>query len=290
VKKAEYVYKNATCFDLKQTFECGQCFRWKKEENGSYTGVLNVGVVNVQKCNEDIIFLGFIDDDVDFEAFCECYFDLKEDYEYIQKQLLKNNDLVMKKAIAYGNGIRILNQDPWETMISFIISAANNIPRITKTINNISEMFGRRVETDLIGEKRTYYIFPTPSELSRASMADLRECNLGFRDKFVYNATESINSSKVSLDTIRELDYEVARKELMRLPGIGGKVADCILLFSMQKKEAFPVDTWIKKIMNEEYIESKSAKKIEEFAKSRFGKFSGIAQQYLFYYKREDAD
>jgi len=190
----------------------------------------------------------------------------------------------MKKAVEYGNGIRILNQDPWEMLISYIISAANNIPRISKTIENLSEKFGKKIEMN----GREYYLFPTPEELSKATMTDLRACNLGFRDKYVYNATRMVMDGSLDLEEIRELEYSEAKKKLMKIPGVGAKVADCILLFSMGKIEAFPVDTWIKKVMNELYIDSTNITKINQYAAERFGKYAGIAQQYLFYYKREN--
>ena len=189
----------------------------------------------------------------------------------------------MKEAIKYGSGIRILNQDTWEMLISFIISAANNIPRISKTIENLSRACGKEVEFK--GKK--YYLFPTAKELSKLSMDELRACNLGFRDKYIFEVSRLVASGGLNLDEIKSMKMDDAKKELMKLPGVGAKVADCILLFSMGKMGAFPVDTWIKKIMNEVYIDSKNVKKINQYATQRFGEYAGIAQQYLFYFKRE---
>lgn len=289
----EYRVSSIQNFELKDIFECGQCFRWKKEENGSYTGVTKVGVINVSNESRDVIIKGYVES-TNFEAFCRNYFDLDRNYREIQKEISKNDE-VMKQAIKYGNGIRILNQDPWEMLVSFIISAANNIPRISRTIENISAKYGQKIHLSeeeakkITGscQKLAYYMFPSAQELKKSTMDELRECNLGFRDKYVYNAMELVNNKTIDLNEISSMEYAKAKKELVKVPGVGSKVADCILLFSMGKTEAFPVDTWIKQIMNEVYIESKSAKKINEFALQKFGEYAGIAQQYLFYYKRE---
>ena len=272
---------NINDFELKDIFECGQCFRWKKESDESYTGVIAEGVLNVSKEDGKIIIRSSFDDRL--EDVCVNYFDLKRDYSKI-KEIISQNDENMQKAIEYGAGIRILNQNPWEMLISYIISAANNIPRISKTIENLSKKFGKKIE--LSGKE--YYLFPTPEELSKATMEDLRACNLGFRDKYVYNATKMVIEGGLDLEELRELEYLEAKKKLMKVPGVGAKVADCILLFSLGKIEAFPVDTWIKKVMNELYVDSTNITKINQYATERFGEYAGIAQQYLFYYKREN--
>ncbi len=288
IKEKNKIYNNKVFeintisdFELRDIFECGQCFRWNKEDDGSYTGVIKSGVINVKKDENKIIFSGQTSENL--EKVCKNYFDLDRDYSEI-KEIISKNDENMKKAIEYGNGIRILNQDPWEMLISYIISAANNIPRISKTIENLSRRFGKPMKMN----GNTYYMFPTPEELSKATMEDLRECNLGFRDKYVYNATRMVLDGSLNLEKLYDLEYEIAKKKLMQVPGIGAKVADCILLFSLGKVEAFPVDTWIKKVMNELYVESSNVSKINQFATERFGKYAGIAQQYLFYYKREN--
>ena len=273
------VLHNVKDFELTHIFECGQCFRWKKEEDGSYTGVIKQGVLNVRKQGQDVCFCGELDGD--FKAICEDYFDLKRDYSAIKKKLCENDEN-MKMASAYGYGIRILNQDPWEMLVSFIISAANNIPRISKTIENIAKAYGREVEYN----GNTYYLFPSPEELSRASVEDLRALNLGFRDKYVHEATRLVASGEVRIEDILKMDTISAREELMKIPGIGAKVADCILLFSMRRMESFPVDTWIKKVMSELYVDSTNITQINQYAAHKFGKYAGIAQQYLFYYKR----
>lgn len=276
-----FVLNNVKDFELRDIFECGQCFRWNKECDGSYSGVVREGIINVVKKENEIIFSGITSRDL--KEVCNKYFDLGRDYTYI-KGIISKNDENMQKAIEYGKGIRILNQDPWEMLISYIISAANNIPRISKTIENLSMRYGKSIEMN----GKTYYLFPTPEELSKATMQDLRDCNLGFRDKYVYNATRMVLNGKINFKELEELKYEDAKKKLLQIPGVGAKVADCILLFSLHKMEAFPVDTWIKKVMNELYVDSTNITKINQYATEKFGKYAGIAQQYLFYYKREN--
>ncbi|MBR4110693.1 MAG: 8-oxoguanine DNA glycosylase [Clostridia bacterium] len=277
----KFTINNLKNFELDHIFECGQCFRWKKQNDGSYIGVIKQGVIKISKDNDCAQICAELSGDI--EEICKEYFDLETDYKNIQTILCKDDEN-MKKAIEYGQGIRILNQDMWEMLISFIISAANNIPRISKTIENISKEYGKKIEF----EGNTFYLFPTPEELSKATKEDLRKLNLGFRDKYVFEATQKVVNGEINLDKIEKMPLNDAKKELMKIPGVGAKVADCILLFSMKKKEAFPVDTWIKKVMNELYLDSTNITKINEYASKRFGMYAGIAQQYLFYYKREN--
>ncbi len=276
------VVDNLSDFELAHIFECGQCFRWQKEDDGSYTGVTKYGVVNIRKEENKAIIEGeFLNDSTAQKDILD-YLDMECDYSNIKK-IIEKDDIHMQAAIKYGYGIRILNQDPWEMIISYIISAANNIPRISKTIENISRKYGKKITY----KGKEYYLFPTPEELSKSTVEELRTLNLGFRDKYVYNAAKCVATGEINIDDILELEYQEAKKELKKLPGIGDKVADCILLFSMRKREAFPVDTWIKKVMLELYGEEGSAQKLNQYATKRFGKYGGIAQQYLFYYMRE---
>jgi N-glycosylase/DNA lyase len=275
----EIIYNNIKDFELEHIFECGQCFRWNKEEDGSYTGVVGSDVVNVRKEKNSVIISGLLSTDA--EEKYKKYFDLNRDYSKIKKVLCAGDDN-MKVASEFGCGIRILKQDPWEMLISFIISAANNIPRISRTIENISKKYGKELEYN----GKIYYSFPTSKELAKASISDLRELNLGFRDKYVYEATRLVVSKEIDLHKIASMPILDAKKELTKIPGVGSKVADCILLFSMNKLEAFPVDTWIKKVMSEIYTDSTNISKISDFATKKFGQYGGIAQQYLFYYKR----
>ena len=260
-----------------------------KEKNESYTGVVKNGVLNVVKQGEDIIIKGIIDRDL--KEFCIEYFDLNRDYEKIKKNLSKIDEN-MKTSISYGNGIRILNQDLWETIISFIISANNNIPRIKGIIERISKTYGRKIEYS----GNEYYTFPEYDELKKASVEDLRKLGLGFRDKRVFETTKIIAEKKIKLDELKnEQNTMILREKLMEFPGVGGKVADCILLFSDLKRiEVFPIDVWVRRVMNELYIknddETKIDKKeIQKLANEKYGNLAGLAQQYLFYWKREGA-
>ena len=196
----------------------------------------------------------------------------------------------MEESIKFGYGIRILNQDLWETIISFIISANNNIPRIKGIIERISCKYGKKI----IYNEKEYYTFPTPEELSKASVEDLRNLGLGFRDVRVYETTQIIVNKEVDLEQLKEeKDFQKIRETLLTLPGVGPKVADCILLFSELKRwEAFPIDVWVRRVMNELYIKNENEEKvnkklIEDIAHKKFGNLAGIAQQYLFFWKRE---
>lgn len=287
MKEQKYKLRNVESFELRDIFECGQCFRWNKQEDGSYTGVFKNNVLNVKKNKDEIIFEGICENEI--QQTVENYFDLNRNYEKIKEQLSKI-DQNMKMSIEYGNGIRILNQDLWETIISFIISANNNIPRIKGIIKRISEKYGNEIIWN--GEK--YYCFPSPGELSKASVEDLRKLGLGFRDVRVYETTKMILDKKPDLQELHnEQDSMKVREQLLNLSGVGPKVADCILLFSTLKRlEVFPIDVWVRRVMNELYIknedENKVSKKlIEKLAKEKYGDLAGIAQQYLFYWKRE---
>lgn len=286
MKEKIYVIKNQDSFELEDIFECGQCFRWNKEEDSSYTGVIKNGVINVKMLGNEIIFKGICDKEI--KDIVEDYFDLTRDYSKIKKQL-SEIDTYMKTSVEYGKGIRILNQDLWETIISFIISANNNIPRIKGIIERLSAKYGKKIEWN--GKK--YYTFPTPEELKEVSVEDYRKLGLGFRDIRLYETTKMILENKVDLQKLRENpDTKEVREQLLTLSGVGPKVADCILLFSDLKRfEVFPIDVWVRRVMNDLYIkeedETKVSKvKIEKIANEKFGNLAGLAQQYLFYWRR----
>ena len=287
MKEQVHVIKNCRTFELKDIFECGQCFRWNKQQDGSYVGVVKNNVIKVKKEKNTISFMSIGEDKL--EDLVVYYFDLERDYEAIKEKLSKIDEN-MKKSIEYGRGIRILNQDLWETIISFIISANNNIPRIKGIIERMSKAYGR----EIVFEGRSYYTFPTVNELSKASVEDLRNLGLGFRDVRIYETTKMIKENKIDLEKLgKEKDFYKVRNTLLTLSGVGPKVADCILLFSSLKRwEAFPVDVWVRRVMNELYIGNKDETKvkkeqIEKIAYEKFGILAGIAQQYLFYWKRE---
>ena len=270
-------------FEPKDVFECGQCFRWNREDDGSYTGVFHKNVLNVKKQDEKIVFTG----NCNLQKIKD-YFDLNRDYKSIIDKLEVVDDN-LKNSISYGKGIRILNQDLWETIISFIISANNNIPRIKGIIERISKAYGEKIEF----EGKEYYAFPSPKELSKASVEDLRNLGLGFRDERVFETTRKIASGEFDLNMLYNISTNEARERLLELAGVGPKVADCILLFSDLKRfDVFPIDVWVRRVMNELYIhnpdENKVSKKeIQKLADEKFGALQGIAQQYLFYWKRE---
>ena len=287
MKEQEYILKNAESFELKDVFDCGQCFRWNEQEDGSYIGVFKNNVLNVSKEKNDIIFKGICEGNI--EEIVKDYFDLNRNYEEI-KEILSKIDDNLKNSIEYGSGIRILNQDLWETIISFIISANNNIPRIKGIIERLSKKYGNEIEYN--NEK--YYTFPTPEQLKDVTVQEYRELGLGFRDIRLYETTKMIIEKRVDLENLRKNpNTQEVRDELLTLSGVGPKVADCILLFSDLKRfEVFPIDVWVRRVMNDLYIKNEdenkvSKKQIEKLAKEKFGDLAGLAQQYLFYWRRE---
>ena len=283
----EYRVKLDT-FELADVFDCGQCFRWNKEENGSYTGVFHKNVLNVDKKENEVIFKGRCEGNI--VDICTDYFDLNRDYTKIKEELSKIDEN-LKTSVDYGKGIRILNQDLWETIISFIISANNNIPRIKGIIERLSKAYGDKIEY----EGKEYYTFPTPEELRNVSVQDFRNLGLGFRDIRLYETTHKILDKEVDLDKLKKMPTKMAREELLRLSGVGPKVADCILLFSTLKRfDVFPIDVWVRRVMNDLYIKNEdetkvTKKEIQQLADKKFGNLQGLAQQYLFYWKRENA-
>ena len=268
-------------------FDCGQCFRCNKQEDGSYTGIFRKNVINVQKQKNTIIFKGICDGEI--KEIVEDYFDLKRNYEEIKNKLSQIDENI-KTSIEYGQGIRILNQDLWEMIISYIISANNNIPRIKGIIERLSKTYGQEIEWN--GEK--YYTFPTPEELKDVTVEDYRKLGTGFRDIRLYETVHMILDKKVNLEEMQNNSNTLeVREQLLTLSGVGPKVADCILLFSTLKRfEVFPIDVWVRRVMNELYIKNEdetkvNKKEIEKLAHAKFGNLAGIAQQYLFYWKRE---
>ena len=260
-----------------------------EEADASYTGIVKNNVINVKKVDNSVVFKSVGADNL--EQLVIDYFDLNRNYEKIKNELSKVDEY-LANSINYGNGIRILNQDLWETIISFIISANNNIPRIKGIINRMSQKYG----TEIIWNEKKYYTFPTVENLSKATVEDLRDLGLGFRDVRVYNTTHKILEKQVNLKELyQEKDTQKVRNILLTLDGVGPKVADCILLFSTLKRfDVFPIDVWVRRVMNELYIKNEdetkvNKKDIEKLAKEKYGNLEGIAQQYLFYWKRDTA-
>lgn len=283
-----YEIEKNKSFNLKHIFECGQCFRWNKETDGSYTGVIRNNVLNVKEEDNNIIFDGMCEENI--EELVTSYFNLNTDYEKIKKDLSKVDEY-LKTSIEFGSGIRILKQDLWETIISFIISANNNIPRIKGIIERISKQYGKEIKFN----GKSYWTFPNVEELSKASIEDLRKLGLGFRDKRIYETTKLILDGKYNLKEIENIkDTKKVRDILLELPGVGPKVADCILLFGLNRFDVFPIDVWVRRVMNDLYIKNEDETKvkkeeIEFLAKTKYAGLAGIAQQYLFYWKRETA-
>lgn len=277
------IIKGVDEFDPRDIFTCGQAFRWYEEEDKSFTFVTNGKVANAKKSNDEIILTGVSEED--FKNIFWNYFDLNRNYKDVIREL--SIDETLRDAMEYGKGIRLLNQDKFETIISFIISANNQISRIKNSIEKISEMYGEFILED---ENRKYYSFPTAKSLSEAHPNDLREfARVGFRDKRIVEASKMIYSGEVDIDKISQMDLESARAYLQLLPGVGPKVCDCILLFAYDRVESFPVDVWIKRVMEELYLKKETPKtKIAERGRDVFGKNAGFANQYLFYYGREN--
>ena len=282
-----YTLKNPKSFELKDIFDCGQCFRWNTEEDGSYTGVFGKNILNVKRDGKDINFKGICDGNI--EDIIYDYFDLNRDYGRI-KETLSEIDENMKKSVLYGKGIRILNQDLWETIMSFIISANNNIPRIKGIIERLSKKYGSKISFN----GKEYYTFPTPEQLRDVTVEDYRKLGLGFRDIRLYETTQMILNKDIDLEKLKNNPNTIeVREELLKLSGVGPKVADCILLFSTLKRfEVFPIDVWVRRVMNDLYIKQEdetkvSKKQIEKIAEEKFGNLAGLAQQYLFYWRRE---
>ncbi|NLY42649.1 MAG: DNA-3-methyladenine glycosylase 2 family protein [Clostridiaceae bacterium] len=274
------IVKGVRDFDPVHIFECGQCFRWEREPDGSYTGVAHGRVINIKKEKDDILIRNTNLDD--FENLWQTYFDMDRDYGKIKQQLEK--DHVLKEAIQFGWGIRILNQDPWECLISFILSSNNIIPRIKKIIRLLCEKYGQPI----MFNDKVYYSFPAPGDLYNLSPEDLAFCRSGYRCKYVIDAVRKVWEGEVDLERIRGLETSEARKQLMKIQGVGPKVADCILLFSMQKHDVFPTDVWVRRVIGHFFLGGNpSVKDVQEFSREKFNNLSGFAQQYLFYYARE---
>ncbi len=263
----------STDFDLIHTFECGQCFRWNVNEKGIYKGVVGNSVIAVKQCDDGFEF------DCNDELLINSYFDFDKNYTDIKNKLY-SLDEVLKKAIPAGYGIRLLKQEPWEALVSFIISANNNIPRIKKIIESLCANFGKEIKyNDTI-----YYTFPDAETISSLNIEQLDVIKSGFRAKYIIDAAKKVTDGIVKLDDIYRMNTNDAREYLKQIKGVGNKVADCVLLFSYQKYDVFPKDVWIKKVLNDLY--GVDEKNFDFFVKEHFGDLAGFAQQYLFYYMR----
>ena len=281
----EYALKKQDSFELNHIFDCGQCFRRNKQPDWSYTWIFWKNILNIQKKFDSIIFSWIIDWDI--QSIVNHYFDLDRDYSEIKSQLSKV-DNYMKESIQYWHGIRLLNQDLRETIISFIISANNNIPRIKWIIERLSQKHWTEIDRNW----QTYYTFPTAQQLKDVSVSDYRKLWLWFRDERVYTTTRMILNWKIDLNSLYSKQTEIVRKELLNLSWIWPKVADCILLFSdLKRLEVFPIDVRVRRVMNQLYIHNPDETKvnknqIQRLAHEKFWDYAWLAQEYLFYRAR----
>ncbi|MDK9712183.1 DNA-3-methyladenine glycosylase family protein [Acidaminobacter sp.] len=273
-------------FDLVKTFECGQAFRWRKLDSGlpedteaAYEGAASGRYLRLRQ-SAGIVVLETAPED--FESFWKSYFDLDTDYSAIEETLLRRDpSAAMAKAAQFGRGIRILRQDPWEMLVTFILSGNNNIPRIKCSIEVLSERFGESVPHS------TMKAFPKPEVLAGLGLDDYRQAGAGYRDQYLLATAQKVASGEADLEAWRGLDDDQLKKALLTLPGVGDKVASCIMLFGYGRRASFPVDTWVMKMMRRLYFSHEaSAKDIKAFAEDLFGDQAGYAQQLLFHWGR----
>lgn len=252
--------------DLAQTLDCGQSFRWVQQDDGSFSGIACGKSVKVNLEGDTLYIENATKED--FDKIWYNYFDLSLDYGKIRAEIAKIHP-ILNEAAKYAPGIRILRQEPYEALCTFIISQNNNIKRIKGIVERLCECFGEKINGG--------YAFPTPDQMASLTPDDLAPLRAGFRNRYLIDAAQKVNSGEVCLDKCKSCDYEEARAELMKIKGVGVKVADCTLLFGFHRVEAFPIDVWMKRAM-EKLFSSMSAED--------FGEYAGIAQQYIFHYSR----
>jgi N-glycosylase/DNA lyase len=266
-------------FSLDQTLGCGQVFRWDRTDDGWWYGVISERVIRIRQVGMRLMFEGAP------ASFITHYFSLDVDLLPILSSI--DRDPFIHTAISQCSGLRLIRQPKWECLVSYICSTNSNIPTIRRRIASIAQQFGKTIEF----EGNTYYAFPEPSSISCGGYDGLTECRLGYRQPYVFDTSCSVTDEKCWEETIHMLPYEDARRELMKLKGVGPKAADCILLFAFQKYEAFPVDVWIRRIMQQNYLPDLSANSpltgreyeiIRRFAREHFGEYCGYAQEYLY--------
>jgi N-glycosylase/DNA lyase len=281
-------------FSLEHTLDCGQLFRWKKLGDWWY-GVVADKVVKIKQSGERLIFQVF--PETTNQGFVESYLRLEDDLPSILSEISKDEH--MRKAINLFYGLRLSRQEPWECLISYICATYKSIPAIKKMVNSISRCFGEKLTFD----GYDFYTFPKPSDLAQACPQDMRSCGLGFRAERALETARLVDSGEFSPESLRNMDYGAARRELLGLPGVGPKVADCVLLFSLEKLEAFPIDVWmkraattiysshfdssfIKRVASKSSLTPKEYETIGSFGREYFGRYAGYAQEYLFHFLR----
>ena len=281
---------NLSHFSIQQISESGQCFRMNRIAENRYALIAFGRYLEVEQTGRDLLFACTQEE---YDGIWREYFDLDNDYGRY-RSTVSEQDLYLAEAMAFGSGIRILHQDVWEMLISFIISQQNNIRRIRTCIETLCERYGRKMcvanggtvgeaadggkekDDESIGTSKTYYTFPDVQSLASATEEELRECNLGYRSRYIVNTANSILCGDVDLEAVKKMEYKRARGELLKLCGVGEKVADCICLFGLHHMDAFPVDTHIRKAIEEHYPTG--------FPFERYDGFAGVMQQYIFYY------
>ena len=285
IREKKYTIQNTDSFELNHIFDCGQCFRRNQELDWSYTWIFWNNILNIQKKSDSVIFSWIVDWDI--QIIVNQYFDLDRDYNKIKSKLSKV-DNYMKESIQYWHGIRLLNQDLRETIISFIISANNNIPRIKWIIERLSQKYW----TEISRSWKPYFTFPTVEQLKDVSISDYRKLWLWFRDVRLYETTRMVLDWKINLNSLYKKNTQTVRNELLSLSWIWPKVADCILLFSdLKRLEVFPIDVRVRRVMNELYIHNPDETKvnknqIQKLAHEKFWDYAWLAQEYLFYRAR----
>lgn len=270
------------CFTLKYTLECGQCFRWDYiEQEDVYIGVIHDRVIKIwQKAN--MIYVESNNEE-NLKNVIQEYFDLYKDYFILESKISKI-DTNIYESLKHSSGIRILRQPLVEIIISYIISANNNIKRISKSVNLISQRYGDRISFD----GKDYFLFPTLEQLKSVTIEDFLSTGVGFRARYIKNTVEKLIDNSQILEKLKDATTEQARQILLEFQGVGTKVADCILLFSIGRSEVFPVDVWVKRIMEKLYFKKNtSMEEILAYAKEHFREDAGIVQQHLFYNVRE---
>ena len=264
------ITKEIPYFDIAQICDSGQCFRMEKIDENRYSVIASGYYLEIMQEDKKCTFSC---EEEEFEIFWRKYFDLDTDYgEYLKK--INPNDKYLSTAGKFGRGIRILHQDLWETIVSFLISQQNNITRIRKCIQNICEKYG---EERLNFRGEVYYTFPEADVLSKLEDDELKACNLGYRSKYVVCTAKSIVAGEVDLEKVEKMSYRKSKGELLRLFGIGEKVADCICLFALHHLQSFPIDTHIRQVLDKHYKRG--------FPNRRYNGFQGVMQQYIFYYE-----
>lgn len=269
--KNNIIIEDISNFNLDETFNCGQCFRWNKISDNYFTGIAFGKVLNIYSHNNTIVFEN--SSITDYNNIWHNYFDLNTDYNKIKDTISKIHP-TLKIASTYAPGIRILKQDPWEALCSFIISQNNNIPRIKGIVERLCNCFGNEIQPG-------FFSFPSYQVISTLSKNELAPLKCGFRDNYIIDAAKKVSSGEINFEKIKELPIDLARKELMKIKGVGPKVAECTLLYGLHRLDAFPIDVWMSRALKT-FFPDKSI--------SYFGEYAGIAQQYIFHYTRMNPD